>query len=118
LQLSVTQENAEAFGVDFGAWAQAVKDPAYTRSIVTANGISQEGPVLRFGDVQRLDLIQFNVADYFWPPRLGQPDFGVSVSAAEHEVVPEPATWLLLHYGVAFHLLLSRRRFRRVATPS
>jgi hypothetical protein len=58
-QRSVTAENAAAFGIDFNAWAQAVVDPAFTRSIVIANGIRQEGPLERFGEVQKLDLLHF-----------------------------------------------------------
>jgi hypothetical protein len=92
-QLSITLENAAAFGVDFAAWSQAVIDPAFTQSTVTANGISQFGPVLKFGDLQRLDVIFFNVTQFRWPVQPGLPNFTVSVAAGEFEIVPEPPTW-------------------------
>jgi hypothetical protein len=108
-QLSVTPENAAAFGIDFAAWAQAVTDPDYSRSIVTVNGVSQEGTVLRFGDVQELDLLHFNVVDYRWPVEPGLPNFGVSVSAVDRPIVPEPATWLLMICFTTLNLFISRR---------
>jgi hypothetical protein len=49
-QLFITPENASSLGVDFAAWSAAVMNPAYTRSIITAGGVSQEGPVVRSGD--------------------------------------------------------------------
>jgi hypothetical protein len=95
-QLTITEENAAEFGVDFSAWAQAVVNPTYNRSIVTANGVSHEGQLLRFGDVQTLDSISFLVDDYFWPPRIGSPQFGVNILAVEQEIVPEPTTWVFM----------------------
>jgi hypothetical protein len=105
-QLTITNENAGAFGIDFSAWAQAVTDPAYVRSIITVNGVSKEGSVLKFGEVQELDLIHFNVFDYFWPGRIGSPNVRVSVSAVDSLVVPEPTTSLLAVLGLSLGLCL------------
>jgi hypothetical protein len=110
-QLSITPENASAFGVDFDAWSQAVIDPAFTQSTVTANGVSQFGPVLTFGDVRRLDVIFFNVSQFRWPVQPGLPNFTVSVAAGEFEIVPEPPTSLLMTCSLAI-LLFAHRWFR------
>lgn len=105
-QLFITSTNASSLGVNFDAWLQALNDPAYTRSIITANGVSQEAPLVRLVDhLNRLDHILLEVRDYVGFPQPGLQQFLAFGEAVELDVVPEPISLTLVSFcSIVFHL--------------
>jgi hypothetical protein len=109
LNYNVTVENAAEFGVDFAAWQLAVNDPAYTRSILTFSGQTQEEQVMRTFDHLTLDRLRINVNNYYWPDR-GVEKMTLGGRAIQEAIIPEPSAWLLLLMGCGSIALHSRGR--------
>jgi hypothetical protein len=98
--------------LNWDAWANAIYDPAYTRSIVSFAGVTQESPLTRY-DYWRdlpLDRINLTLDGYYWPTDLAR-KVGAKVSVRNTvyvlQPIPEPATLLLLL--VAFAAFITRR---------
>jgi hypothetical protein len=106
----VTPDNAAEFGVDFAAWQLAVNDLAYTRSILTFSGQTQEEQVMRTFDHLTLDRLRITVRSYYWPDDRGVPHLTLGGRAIQEAIVPEASTWLLLLMGCGSIALHSRGR--------
>jgi hypothetical protein len=103
-QIFITMENASQYGVDFAAWEMAVNDPAYTRSFVTFNGMTQESEPYRTGGF--IDLDRFLVSiDHPLPGTMGF--IYPVIFASEAVVVPEPLALAVLTIA-ALHLSTMR----------
>jgi hypothetical protein len=99
--VKITPANATQYGVDFGAWALAVNDVDYTRSLISLNGVTQERAPFRTGGFIDLDHIAV-IIDHPWPLAMGS-IFPTAI-ASEAIVIPEATTLALFAIAAALHL--------------
>jgi hypothetical protein len=93
----IGSENAAQYGVDFPAWANAVNDTDYSRSIMTFAGITKEQPVVRNFPNIALDDLRIFIGNYRWPVPAGTSAVvQIGAAAVDFPVVPEPCTPLLV----------------------
>jgi hypothetical protein len=102
----VTPSNASDFGVDFGAWAAAVNDPSYNRSIISFGGVAKQEPWSNPWSPFELERIALIVNDF---------DGRSSAPSVQGEVVdlipvPELGTCWLIAISAALLALRARRR--------
>lgn len=101
----VSPSTAAQYGIDWPAWQAALADPAYQRSSLTWDGVTQTGPVLVTSGTRQgfeLDRLLFGISNFYWPVDAATVRQATVWAWAIDDVpVPEPSAVFLVLVALA-----------------